>query len=46
MSESKKGFTNFLQEFSIPLIVGVLAGLVAANINIDWYNKSFHLNWK
>jgi NhaA family Na+:H+ antiporter len=35
VSESKKGFTNFLQEFSIPLIVGVLAGLVCANLAAD-----------
>jgi len=30
--------TNFLQEFSIPLIVGVIAGIIAANINYDSYH--------
>ena len=39
MSESNKGFTNFLQEFSIPLIVGVLAGIVYANVDYDTYHK-------
>jgi NhaA family Na+:H+ antiporter len=38
VSESKKGFTNFLQEFSIPLIVGVLAGLVYANVDYANYH--------
>ena len=35
----QKGFTNFLQEFSIPLIVGVLAGIVYANVDYDTYHK-------
>jgi NhaA family Na+:H+ antiporter len=39
VSESKKGFTNFLQEFSIPLIVGVLAGLAYANIDLHSYHN-------
>ncbi|MFT7624474.1 MAG: NhaA family Na+:H+ antiporter [Myxococcota bacterium] len=41
MSENseKKGFTNFLQEFSIPLIAGVIAGLVAANIDEHMYHQ-------
>jgi NhaA family Na+:H+ antiporter len=38
VSESKKGFTNFLQEFSIPLIVGVIAGLVYANVDYTSYH--------
>lgn len=42
MSESKKGFTNFLQEFSIPLIVGVLAGLAYANMNPHSYHDLVH----
>ena len=29
--------TNFLQEFSLPLIAGVVLGLVAANVNHHWY---------
>ena len=28
---------NFLQEFSLPLIAGVVLGLVAANVNHHWY---------
>ena len=28
---------NFLQEFSLPLIAGVILGLVAANVNQHWY---------
>ena len=31
--------TNILQEFSIPLIVGVLAGLATANIDQHFYEK-------
>ena len=31
--------TNILQEFSIPLIVGVLAGLAVANIDQHFYEK-------
>ena len=29
--------TNFVQEFSLPLILGVVLGLVAANVNQHWY---------
>jgi len=38
VSESKKGFTNFLQEFSIPLIAGVVLGIVYANIDYSSYH--------
>ena len=38
MSAHKKGFVNFLQEFSIPLIAGVFAALVAANVDYDAYH--------
>ena len=31
--------TNVLQEFSIPLIIGVLAGLAVANIDQEFYKK-------
>ncbi|MFT7485119.1 MAG: NhaA family Na+:H+ antiporter [Candidatus Paceibacteria bacterium] len=41
MSQPKKGFVNFLQEFSIPLIVGVFAALFAANLAPDWYSHWF-----
>ena len=34
----KKGFVNFLQEFSIPLIVGVIVALVFANVSWDHYH--------
>ncbi len=35
-------FTNFLQEYSIPLIIGVVASLVAANVAGDWYHHVVH----
>ena len=37
--------TNVFQEFSIPLIIGVLAGLATANIDPSFYEKlvDFHL---
>jgi NhaA family Na+:H+ antiporter len=37
MSSQKKGFVSLLQEFSIPLIGGVFAALVAANLWPEWY---------
>ena len=35
---------NILQEFSLPLIAGVVLGLVAANVNGHWYHEvvDFH----
>jgi Na+:H+ antiporter, NhaA family len=41
LSSTKKGFVNFLQEFSIPLIVGVFAALIAANLAPDSYHHWF-----
>jgi len=41
LSSSKKGFVNFLQEFSIPLIIGVFAALFAANLAPEWYHHWF-----
>ena len=40
-----KRLTNLLQEFSIPLIVGVIAGLAVANIDDHFYEKlvDFHV---
>jgi NhaA family Na+:H+ antiporter len=35
---SKKGFVNFLQEFSIPLIAGVFVALIHANANPEGYH--------
>ena len=37
--------TNIFQEFSVPLIIGVLAGLATANIDPSFYGKvvEFHL---
>lgn len=35
-------FTNILQEFSLPLIVGVLAGLALANVDQHFYEKLVH----
>jgi Na+:H+ antiporter, NhaA family len=37
-SSPKKGVINTLQEFSIPLILGVIAALVFANIDYDAYH--------
>lgn len=37
----KKGVINLLQEFSVPLIVGVAAALLAANLAPDWYHHWF-----
>jgi NhaA family Na+:H+ antiporter len=34
----KKGFVNFLQEFSIPLIAGVFVALIHANANHEGYH--------
>ena len=41
MSTQKKGFINLLQEFSIPLIAGVFAALLAANMAPEWYHRWF-----
>lgn len=41
MSQPKKGLFNYLQEFSIPLIAGVFAALIAANLAPEWYHHWF-----
>ena len=41
MSTQKKGFISLLQEFSIPLIAGVFAALLAANLAPEWYHSWF-----
>lgn len=41
MSNSRPGVIRYLQEFSIPLIAGVIAALVAANLAPDWYHHWF-----
>ncbi|MDA1266108.1 MAG: Na+/H+ antiporter NhaA [Planctomycetota bacterium] len=41
MSNQKNGFVNFLQEFSIPLLAGVVCALLAANLAPDWYLEWF-----
>ena len=40
-----KWLTNILQEFSLPLIIGVVAGLLVANIDQPFYEKlvDFHV---
>ncbi|MCH2103011.1 MAG: Na+/H+ antiporter NhaA [Planctomycetes bacterium] len=40
MSRPKK-FVRILQEFSLPLLVGVLGGLLAANMAPEWYASYF-----
>ena len=42
MSEKKQGFVNFLQEFSIPLIAGVLVALLLANVAHGVYEDLIH----
>lgn len=41
MSNSRPGVIRYLQEFSIPLIAGVVAALVAANLAPEWYHHWF-----
>ena len=38
VSNTNKGFVSFLQEFSIPLIAGVLSALVFANVSWETYH--------
>jgi NhaA family Na+:H+ antiporter len=38
VNSKKPGFVNILQEFSIPLIAGVLAALLFANVDPDGYH--------
>ena len=38
MSQPKKGFVSFLQEFSIPLIGGVFLALLHANLDYEGYH--------
>ena len=40
-----KRLTNLLQEFSIPLVIGVIAGLLVANIDQQFYEQAvdYHL---
>jgi NhaA family Na+:H+ antiporter len=40
----KPHFINLLQEFSIPLLAGVVVALLAANIAPEWYEHAIH--WK
>ncbi|MFQ5513349.1 MAG: Na+/H+ antiporter NhaA [Myxococcota bacterium] len=42
MSREKKGFVNILQEFSIPLLLGVGVALVVANLWPGWYAHALH----
>ena len=47
-ASEKKGVIHLLQEFSIPLILGVVAALVYANLNYETYEHLIHLqvsNW-
>jgi NhaA family Na+:H+ antiporter len=43
MSE-RRGFVNLLQEFSLPLLGGVVVAMVAANTVPEWYHHAVH--WK
>jgi NhaA family Na+:H+ antiporter len=45
MSDSPhRRFVNFLQEFSIPLIGGVVIAMLSANLLPEWYEHAIH--WK
>jgi len=39
---AKKGIFGFIQDYSLPLIVGVLAALWAANAAGEWYHHVIH----
>ena len=41
MSSEKKGIVSLLQEFSIPLIAGVVAAILCANLAPEWYAHVF-----
>jgi NhaA family Na+:H+ antiporter len=41
---SQRGFVNLLQEFSIPLLLGVAVAMLAANLAPVWYEHAIH--WK
>lgn len=38
----RNGFVNILQEFSIPLITGVVVAMVSANLFPEWYLQAVH----
>ena len=44
MTQKKTGFVNFLQEFSIPLISGVVVALFYANLDWESYHHIVELN--
>ncbi|HBU48389.1 MAG TPA: sodium:proton antiporter [Myxococcales bacterium] len=44
MSQVRRAI-NFVQEFSIPLILGVIAGLIHANVAPESYQHMIHLDW-
>ena len=45
MSDNRpNGFINILQEFSLPLIAGVIVAMLAANLAPEWYEYAVH--WK
>jgi NhaA family Na+:H+ antiporter len=44
MSHSPRGFVDLLQEFSIPLLFGIAAAMIAANVDPDGYQRIVH--WK
>ena len=42
MSSGQRGIVNILQDFSIPLLVGVAVALIAANLAPTWYEHALH----
>ena len=41
-STPRFGFVQILQEFSIPLLSGVVVAMLAANLAPDWYEHAIH----
>ena len=39
---ARLGFRNILQEFSIPLLIGVAVAMLAANLLPHWYHDAVH----
>jgi NhaA family Na+:H+ antiporter len=42
MTNDGNGFVNILQEFSIPLLLGVAVALLSANLAPGWYEHALH----
>lgn len=45
MAERVQKAVNFIQEFSVPLILGVVVGLVHANVDFEGYQNLVYMDW-